>query len=87
MAKESKKFKKVRLFQVSKELNVTVDTLVDHLKTAGFAETLTGAGLNAAITDEDAYLELMEAFAADKATASRVMEIELPQVLRTGCDE
>ena len=74
MTKEAKKFKKVRLFKVSRELNVTVDTLVDHLKEVGHAEALVGDGINASITDEDAYLGLLEAFAADKATASRVRE-------------
>ncbi len=68
------KFKKVRLFKVSRELNVAVDTLVEHLQEEGFTEALTGKGLNAAITDEEAYYELLEAFAADKAAASRVAE-------------
>lgn len=74
MANDVKKFKKVRLFKVSKELNVAVDTLVEHLRDEGYSNVLVGTGLNAAITDEDAYLELLEAFAADKATASRVKE-------------
>ncbi|GIV59123.1 MAG: hypothetical protein KatS3mg043_0212 [Rhodothermaceae bacterium] len=68
------KFKKVRLFKVSRELNVAVDTLVEHLKAAGFADALTGTGLNASITDEEAYYELLEEFAEDKEVAARVKE-------------
>ncbi|GIV61307.1 MAG: hypothetical protein KatS3mg044_0173 [Rhodothermaceae bacterium] len=68
------KFKKLRLFKVAKELNVSIDNLVDHLKKAGFAEALTGSGPNAAITDEEAYLELLEEFAEDQEQAARVRE-------------
>ena len=74
MTKEGKKFKNVRLFKVSRELNVAVDTLVDHLKQTGHGSALSGSGINASITDEDAYLELLDAFEADKAIASRVRE-------------
>ncbi|WP_457651892.1 translation initiation factor IF-2 [Rhodocaloribacter sp.] len=74
MATQTKKFKKVRLFKVSKELNIAVDTLVEHLKASGFKDALTGKGVNASITDEEAYYELLEEFAADKATAARVKE-------------
>jgi translation initiation factor IF-2 len=74
MPNETQKFKKVRLFRVSQELNVSVDTLMDHLKKEGFKNALSGTGLNASITDEDAYLELLEAFATDKAAASRVKD-------------
>src|SRR5690606_16062618 len=73
MAKENKKFKK-RLFQVSKELNVAVDTLVEHLQVEGFTKVLEGTGINASIVSEEAYQELLEAFAADRAAASRVKE-------------
>ncbi len=73
MIKESKKFK-VRLFKVSKELNVAIDTLVDHLKDKGYASAMNGTGPNTTINDEEAYDELMAAFAADMATASRVKE-------------
>src|SRR5690606_38097182 len=70
----AKKFKKVRLFKISKELNVSVDTLVHHLEAEGYAEALSGSGLNASVQDEDAYHELLEAFAADKEVAARVKE-------------
>jgi translation initiation factor IF-2 len=66
------KFRKVRLFKVSRELNVSVDTLVEHLEENGYSSALSGKGLNASINEEDAYLELLEAFADDKAVAARV---------------
>ncbi len=70
----AKKFKKVRLFRISKELNVAVDTLVQHLQDEGFGSALDGKGLNASVVDEDAYDELLNAFAADMAVATRVKE-------------
>jgi translation initiation factor IF-2 len=76
MATESK-FKKKRLFKVSRELNVSVDTIVDDLKTAGFTKAMTGSGLNAAITDEEAYAFLLETYAEDRATAERVKKKRL----------
>ncbi len=71
MTTESK-FKKKRLFRVSRELNVSVDTLVDDLKAAGFKNALTGTGLNAAIVDAEAYEHLLDTYAEDKAAADRV---------------
>ena len=68
------KFKKQRLFNVSKELNVSVETIVGDLKSAGFADALNGKGVNAAITTEDAYNFLVAQYAEDKATAARVQE-------------
>ncbi len=65
-------FKKVRLFRVSRELNIAVDSLVEHLSDAGFADALSGKGINASITNEDAYLALLEEFAEDKAMAARI---------------
>ncbi len=67
-------FKKVRLFNVSRELNVAIDTLLQHLEQDGFKDVLAGKGVNASITDEDAYLSLLEAFAQDMETAARVKE-------------
>ena len=66
------KFKKVRLFKLVRELNVSLETLKEHLEEAGHAEALTGSGINAAIQDEAAYNELLSAFADDKETAERV---------------
>ncbi len=67
-------FKKVRLFKILRELNVSEETVLQHLEDEGFAEALTGKGLNASIKDEDAYNSLYEAFASDGAIASRVKE-------------
>ncbi len=66
------KFKKKRLFKVSRELNVSVDTIVQDLKSAGFGKALAGKGLNAAITEEEAYAFLLETYAEDRETAARV---------------
>jgi len=67
-----KKFRKVRLFKVSRELNIAIDGLVEHLEATGHASALAGTGINAAITDEDAYLELVAEFAEDKEIAARI---------------
>ena len=66
------KFKKVRLFKLVRELNVSLETLKEHLEETGYADALTGAGINAAIQDEAAYNELLNAFADDMETAARV---------------
>ena len=68
------KFRKKKLFKVSKELNVSVETIVGDLAAAGFKDVLTGTGVNAAITDEDAYNFLVDEYAEDKAIAARVKE-------------
>ncbi|MBT8400603.1 MAG: translation initiation factor IF-2 [Rhodothermia bacterium] len=85
MATESK-FKKKRLFRVSRELNVSVDTLVDDLKTAGFKNALTGTGLNAAIVDPEAYEHLLDTYAEDKAAADRVKSKRLARLEESGED-
>ena len=74
-------FKKVRLFNVSRELNVAIDTLLQHLEQDGFKDVLVGKGVNASITDEDAYLSLLEAFAEDMETAARVKEKRAARLL------
>jgi len=71
---EEKTFKKVRLFKVSKELNIGVESLIGHLVTEGFSDSLKGSGAMASITDENAYLELLKEFADDKALAERIKE-------------
>ena len=73
--KEKKRFKKVRLHKVAKELNLTIDTIVDHLKDNAKDASLTGKGINAAIADEEAYLDLLEHFADDMQTRARVREL------------
>ncbi|NBC16104.1 MAG: translation initiation factor IF-2 [Bacteroidetes bacterium] len=75
MATTKKKFKKVRLFKVLRELNVTEETIREYLDEHGYAEALVGKGLNASIKDEEAYMALLDAFAEDKEAASRVKEL------------
>ncbi|MDZ4700027.1 MAG: hypothetical protein SH809_10010, partial [Rhodothermales bacterium] len=80
-------FKKVRLFNVSRELNVAIDTLLQHLEQDGFKDVLAGKGVNASITDEDAYLSLLEAFAQDMETAARVKEKRAARLLDLAGDD
>ena len=68
-------FKKVRLYKVAKELNLTIDTIVDHLTEHGRDSVLKGTGINASITDEDVYLDLVDHFADDLNTRRRVQEL------------
>ena len=72
----AKNFKK-RLFAVSRELKVSSETIVQHLKDKGYTKALDGGGLNASITDEEAYDELLEFFAKDKAAAVRLLDAVL----------
>ena len=67
-------FKKVRLFKILRELNISEETVLQYLNDEGFAGALKGKGLNASITDEDAYYALYEAFASDGEIATRVRE-------------
>ena len=73
--KKPKKFRKVRLHKVVKELNLTTDTIVNYLTEHGYASALKGNGLNAAITDQDAYLDLLDNFAEDREIRARVEEL------------
>ncbi len=66
------KFKKVRLFRLAKEFNVSVDALVEHMEESNHAEALTGRGINAAVSSEEAYDDLLNFFADDKVQADRV---------------
>jgi translation initiation factor IF-2 len=70
-----KKFKKVRLFQLAKEFNVSVDALVVHMGESGHKDALTGSGINAAITTEEAYEDLLDYFADDRVQAERVQKM------------
>ncbi|MDA0379001.1 MAG: translation initiation factor IF-2 N-terminal domain-containing protein, partial [Bacteroidetes bacterium] len=65
-------FKKVRLFKLAKEFNVSVDALVEHLGDSGHAAALVGSGINAAVATEEAYEDLLDYFADDKMQADRV---------------
>ncbi len=79
-------FKKVRLFKVSRELNIAVESLVEHLEQSGFGSALSGAGLNASITDEDAYLDLLDEFAEDKEIAARLRRKREEHLKEEGAD-
>jgi len=68
------KFKKVRLFQLAKQFNVSVDALVVHIGDSGHKDALTGTGINAAITTEEAYEDLLDYFADDRVQAERVQK-------------
>ncbi|MCY4674697.1 MAG: translation initiation factor IF-2 [Bacteroidetes bacterium] len=72
---KSKKFKKVRLHKVAKELNLTIDTIVNYLTEQGHASALKGNGVNAAITDQDVHLDLLDYFAEDREMRARVEEL------------
>lgn len=58
----------IRLFKVAKELNIKLETLGQHLVSKGFQ--LGKIDVNAKITD-DMYMELLDAFAKEKAAAER----------------
>ncbi len=81
---ESKKFKKVRLFKVSKELNLSVDSILEYLKENGYADAVSGKGLNASIVEEEAYQALREEFAEDLAAAARLKELRQARQEATG---
>ena len=70
-----KKFKKVRLHKAAKELNLTVDTIVGHLSEHGYTDALKGNGINAAIVDEEAYLDLVDHYSEDREIRARVQEL------------
>lgn len=70
-----KKFKKVRLHKAAKELNLTVDTIVGHLGERGYTDALKGNGINAAIVDEEAYLDLVDHYSEDREIRVRVQEL------------
>ena len=73
MAKQEN-FKKVRIFKLARDFNVTIDTIIDHLMSVGMDGAMKGSGINAAVTDEEAYLELRQHFADDMAAAERLKE-------------
>lgn len=68
------KFKKVRLFQLAKQFNVSVDALVDHMRASGHKDALSGTGINASIDTEEAYEDLLDYFADDRVQAERVQK-------------
>lgn len=66
---------KVRLFKLARELNVGIETIEQQLKELGYAQALSGRGVNAVLEDEDAYEALLEAFAHDRKVAARLKEL------------
>lgn len=74
MATTTKDFEK-KLFQVVRELNVSQDRVVEFLEEQGYDDALSGAGLNAKIVDEEAYLVLRDEYADDAEAAARVREL------------
>ncbi|NBB73673.1 MAG: translation initiation factor IF-2 [Bacteroidetes bacterium] len=73
------KFRKKRLFKVARDLNVSKDRLVQFLEEEGYGDALSGKGLNASITDEEAYLVLRKEYADDAEAAARVRELRATQ--------
>jgi len=73
------KFRKKRLFKVARDLNVSKDRLVQFLEEEGYSDALSGKGLNASITDEEAYLVLRKEYADDAQAAARVRELRATQ--------
>lgn len=73
MTGTGKKFRKIRLHKAAKELNLTVDTIVSYLREHGYKSAVKGNGINAAIVDEEAYLDLLDHFSED--TVSRHTEV------------
>jgi len=60
---------------LAKEFNVSVDALVVHMGESGHKDALTGSGINAAITTEEAYEDLLDYFADDRVQAERVQKM------------
>ena len=84
-----KKFKKVRLHKVAKELNLAMDTIVSYLEEHGHKGALSGKGVNVALTEEEAYLDLYEHFAEDREIRARVQDLRAQReaVFATSEDE
>jgi translation initiation factor IF-2 len=75
MATTTKDFQAKKLFRVVRELNVSQDRVEEFLESEGYEEALSGAGLNAKIVDEEAYLVLREEYADDAEVAARIREL------------
>ena len=79
MATKQQSFRRKKLFQVVRELNVSQDRVIEFLEEEGYGDALSGSGLNATITDEEAYLVLREKYADDAEAAARVRELRQQQ--------
>ena len=72
---EKQAFKKKKLFRVAQELNISTDRVEEFLTEEGYEDALSGSGLTAKITDEEAYLVLRERYADDAEAAERIREL------------
>ena len=63
------------LHRVCKELNISSEAIVEFLEEKGHAGVLKGTGPNAKITDEDAYLDLLDEYSDDLESRQRVAEL------------
>lgn len=68
-------FRKRRLFKVARDLNVSKKELLAFLQKQGYEQAISGEGLSASLTEEEAYLALRERYADDKKAASRIREL------------
>ncbi|PSQ83282.1 MAG: translation initiation factor IF-2 [Bacteroidetes bacterium QS_7_67_15] len=76
---KTKGFKPVRLFKVTKELNVVTDKIVTFLEENGYEDDFTGESVTDRVTSEEAYLALKEEFASDAEAAERLAELRATQ--------
>ena len=72
----AKSFKKKRLFRVAKELNKKTAEIESFLNESGHGDALSGTGINASITKEEAYIALLDRYRTDKVKAARVQELK-----------
>jgi translation initiation factor IF-2 len=73
------KFKKQQLFRVAKNLNVSVDSIVAFLDEKGYKEAYTKADPNGKITDEDAYLALLDEYSDDREAVEELRQARKDQ--------
>ena len=64
-----------KLFQVVREINISQDKVINFLESKGFGDSIKGAGLNAEIVEEEAYLILRKEYADDVEAAARIREL------------
>ncbi|PSQ98835.1 MAG: translation initiation factor IF-2 [Bacteroidetes bacterium QS_9_68_14] len=79
-------FKPVRLFKVTKELNVVTGKIVAFLEENGYEDDFTGTNVTDRITSEEAYLALKDEFASDAEAAERLAELRAAQEEEAGPD-
>ena len=84
---EKKEFKKKKVFQVARELNISTDRVEEFLQEEGYADALSGSGFNAKIVDEEAYLVLREEYDDDAQAAERIRELRASDAKDAKADE